>query len=73
MLKRLKKEGILDFESVISAMSETVDPIKLPAHHMIILAKNAEGLKNLYKLISYSYLNYYGGFGRQKKVPRIPK
>ena len=73
MLNRLKKEGILNFESTISAMSESVDPIKLSAYHMIILAKNAEGLKNLYKLISYSYLNYYGGFGRQKKVPRIPK
>ena len=73
MLKRLKKEGLLNFDSVIAAMSESVDPVKLQAHHMIILAKNAEGLKNLYKLISYSYLNYYGGFGRQKKVPRIPK
>ncbi len=73
MLSRLKKEGILDFESVISAMSETVDPVKLNAYHMIIFAKNKEGLKNLYKLISFSYLNYYGGFGRQKKVPRIPK
>ena len=73
MLSRLEKEGIRDFDSVLSAMSESVDPVKLKAHHMIILAKNAEGLKNLYKLISYSYLNYYGGFGRQKKVPRIPK
>ena len=73
MLQRLKKEGIRDFESVINAMSETVDPVKLPAYHMVIFAKNKDGLKNLYKLISYSYLNYYGGFGRQKKVPRIPK
>jgi len=73
MLDRLKKEGITDFESVISAMGEKVDPVKLPAYHMIMFAKNAEGLKNLYKLISYSYLNYYGGFGRQKKVPRMPK
>ncbi|MBO5206255.1 MAG: PolC-type DNA polymerase III [Clostridia bacterium] len=73
MLERLKKEGIVDFESVIAAMSESVDPIKLPAYHMIIFAKNKVGLKNLYKLISFSYLNYYGGFGRQKKVPRMPK
>ncbi len=73
MLRRLKKEGITDFESTISAMSENVDPIKLSPYHMIIFAKNEEGLKNLYKLISFSYLNYYGGFGRQKKVPRIPK
>ena len=73
MLSRLKKEGILDFDSAVSAMSETVDPVKLNAYHMIIFAKNKEGLKNLYKLISFSYLNYYGGHGRQKKVPRIPK
>ena len=73
MLDRLTKEGNPDFESVINAMSEKVDPIKLPAFHMIVFAKNKEGLKNLYKLISYSYLNYYGGFGRQKKVPRMPK
>ena len=73
MLDRLKKEGITDFESTISAMGEKVDPVKLPAYHMIVFAKNEEGLKNLYKLISYSYLNYYGGFGRQKKVPRMPK
>ena len=73
MLSRLKKEGILDFDGAIAAMSEKVDPVKLNAYHMIIFAKNQEGLKNLYKLISYSYLNYYGGFGRQKKVPRMPK
>ena len=73
MLERLAKEGNPDFESVVNAMSEKVDPVKLNAYHMIIFAKNKAGLKNLYKLISYSYLNYYGGFGRQKKVPRMPK
>ena len=73
MLTRLKKEGITDFEGVMSAMGEAVDPLKLNAYHLILFAKNKQGLKNLYKLISYSYLNYYGGFGRQKKVPRMPK
>ncbi len=73
MLERLKSEGITDFEGVMNAMGEDVDPMKLKAHHMVIFAKNKEGLKNLYKLISFSYLNYYGGAGRQKKVPRMPK
>ncbi len=73
MIDRLKSEGIVDFDGVIEAMSEEVDPLKLKSHHMIIFAKNKAGLKNLYKLISMSYLNYYGGFGRQKKVPRMPK
>ncbi len=73
MLSRLKSEGITDFDGVNNAMSESADPIKLPAYHLIVFAKNKEGLKNLYKLISFSYLDYFGGWGRAKKVPRMPK
>ena len=73
MLEGLKREGITNFERSIEAMGADVDPIKLKARHIIIFAKNNEGLKNLYKLVSMSYLDYYGGFGRAKKVPRMPK
>ncbi len=73
MLENLKKEGVTSFEAVIEAMSESVDPLKLKPYHMVMFAQNKVGLKNLYKLVSMSYLNYYGGFGRQKKSPRMPK
>ena len=67
MMQRLKSEGIDTFERMVDAMSENSDPLKLPTNHMVIFAKNKEGLKNLYKLISFSYLNFY------KRFPRIPK
>ncbi len=73
MQARLREEGVATFDEMNERMSEHTDPKKLKAYHMIIFAKTREGLRNLYKLISYSYLNYYGGFGRQKKVPRIPR
>ncbi|MCQ2428823.1 MAG: PolC-type DNA polymerase III [Clostridia bacterium] len=67
MLRDLDESDIRTYDKLVSDMAEKTDPTKLRTYHQIILIKNKTGQKNLYKLISDSYLKYY------KKNPRIPK
>lgn len=65
MLKSLD-EGITTLDQ-INGLSKDIDWKRLKTYHMCILVKNYVGLKNLYKLISYSHMDYY------YRNPRIPK
>ncbi|MCF6460506.1 PolC-type DNA polymerase III [Clostridium sp. Cult3] len=62
----LDENNIDDF-CQINKLSANKDISKERPYHIIILAKNQEGLKNLYKLISKSHLNFF------YRRPRIPK
>lgn len=67
LLQRLSEDtdakNIMDINTSLAGG----DIKKMKSYHMIILAKNKVGLKNLYKLISKSHLkNFY-------RNPRIPK
>lgn len=71
MMKMLKEKGaktVADIDRVSADENNEKEAYKkLPAYHAIILAKNYVGLKNLYKLVSISHLDYF------YKKPRILK
>ncbi len=67
MIGKLADEGIHTMAEMNTAMSNSSDPLRLKTYHQILLVKNQTGLKNLYTLVSDSYLKYY------RKTPRIPR
>ena len=63
----LLPEEVTDFNALNSHLAGEADMAKIKSSHIILFAKNLVGLKNLYKLISLSHLNYY------YRTPRMPK
>jgi DNA polymerase-3 subunit alpha (Gram-positive type) len=67
-VEMLKERDIPDLTKVNQMGALDADAIKkLPTYHVILLAKNEIGRVNLYRLVSWSHLEYYA------KRPRIPK
>ena len=58
MLDMLDKKGAKTIEDIDKLAGENVNYKKLKSFHAIILATNYVGLRNLYKLISISHLDY---------------
>ena len=57
---------VFDDEGLIEE-DGTIDYKARPTNHIILLAATQEGMKNIYKLVSYSHLDYF------YKRPRLPK
>jgi DNA polymerase-3 subunit alpha (Gram-positive type) len=64
MLRQQGAKTVDDIETVYHTLRRT-DVAK--TYHMVLLVKNRKGLKNLYEMISQSYLKYY------HRTPNIPK
>lgn len=67
MLNNLKEKGAANINDIQTIYKGNLNLKHLPTYHAVILTKNYVGLKNLYKLISFSHLDYF------YKKPKIPK
>ena len=67
VLTDLQQQGITTLQQVNTGVTG-IDPKTAKSNHMILIAKNQVGLKNLYKLVSASNLEFL-----HRGIPRIPR
>ena len=59
MMEKLKEKGAYTLDDIAKVDDNSANFKKLKSFHAIILAQDYVGLKNLYKLISISHLDYF--------------
>lgn len=67
MLKDVIEKGFEYHDQLNDSMGQGDAYKRGRPSHMTLLATSDVGLKNLYKLVSYSHLNYF------YRVPRVPR
>ncbi len=67
LVERLVRDNGVETMADLNTKSNKIEVKKLKSYHQIILVKNSVGLKNLYKLISYSQIDCF------YKKPLMPK
>src|SRR5690625_1939294 len=67
LVQGLLEKEILNHNQLSNHIGEGDAYQRSRPYHCILLAKNQEGLKNIYKLVSYSHIDYF------YRVPRIPR
>ncbi|MBE6844639.1 MAG: PolC-type DNA polymerase III [Ruminococcus sp.] len=67
LMERLVRDNNVEIFADLNTKVNKIDVKKLKSYHQIILVKNSVGLKNLYKLISYSQIDCF------YKKPLMPK
>lgn len=70
MCEDLKNREIIRLEEINTGL-ESKGAVQKRSNHMVLLVQNQAGLKNLYKIISESHINYYAG--GHSKGPRVPR
>ena len=66
-LPMLRAQGAKDLDGIEEVYHRLKRTDVAKSHHMILLVKNRKGLKNLYEMISQSYLKYF------HRNPTVPK
>lgn len=67
MTDELKRRNMTELKTFNTDFDIRTASAKTKAYHIILLAKNEQGIRNIYEMVSQSHLKYFS------RTPRIPK